>query len=222
MPVSISRGEQAKLVFLQEFSHDELWKIFFLRFKCGIGKSWKFESTIEDFFQKINISQLFDFLHYIIFGGYGCGGKFEVVVNYFPQLKKMLRETVLPDYLIVEQNYGDLEFLPTPPRGITVHNQLTGDIIVTLHAWKRFCVRYPTVSSISEKPIILGQEYFVRALQVCFERSDEVELRMVGRIRRMINNRFQPARYFYDKETNLRFVVVDSNRLTTVERADYK
>lgn len=109
------------------------------------------------------------------------------------------------------------EKFPDFPEGLKITSKILGcDISVTKHAWERFCERY-----IRSVPVRRGwdysQEFFSEHLRRFFAEATEEDLGQPGVVRRLINNRFESALYFLNKEVGLRFIISPDKTLLTVE-----
>lgn len=86
------------------------------------------------------------------------------------------------------------------------------ELIISKHALERFIERWPQANP--RKP--LGDP--IQALAHLLEFAEEGRMSKGGRVRRIINNNFKPAVYFYNR--GWRFVLSDDEpkTLLTVER----
>lgn len=97
------------------------------------------------------------------------------------------------------------------PEESTAFNTHTGDVAISHHAITRFSER-GGVSRESPKNVL-------KKFREAFERAFPVTLSPEHAVRRILNNKFEKADYFFDQKTNLRFVVSPKTHcIVTVER----
>lgn len=91
---------------------------------------------------------------------------------------------------------------------------VVGDVIVTDHAWDRWCERYPVIAHLHE----YDDKTLKRHLKNVFKRALPEDLRPSIRAMRALKNNGQDAHYRRDKSTGLRFVInAPGTHLMTVE-----
>jgi len=223
--------DDAKQIFLLNFSDEELWKIWIWisqwRGQDRIDPHWELKESIRDFFRnRLGSETLLGLLKRLLHASdrVSYGGYVKTVLE-FPRLKEILSKVTLPkDCIFITTSAGSIEVIRRMPAGLIVGNDDLQGVLVTEHAWARFCVRYLGAVCASKKPIHFSQKYFIDALRQCFKRAREAEINKTGHVKRLIAHKFEVARYFYDPSTDLRFVVRDKAPylLRTVEKAVIK
>lgn len=199
----------AKQAFLDFFTDEEIWKIIggLRRIHDPQGlvfpttkqvAQWSFD--IRGYVTgRVGSNVLFDYLSFIV-SGRNCHGKYSKVVGQFEVIRGKLAEQSLPYF--AKRN----DFPPLLPDPIIRHPKLDL-IIVSKHAWERFCERYLAMMGLPLKSNRYSQGRLWRYLEECFQCSVKIDLGMGQVVSRQIRNRFEPVEYFWDDQSNLRFVV---------------
>lgn len=83
--------------------------------------------------------------------------------------------------------------------GRKIDNSAVGEVLVTAHAWERFCFRSGMAN--------LRVEEIIERFKVSFARAKEEKISSGVRVRRLIDNGFQEATYLIDESLNLRYII---------------
>lgn len=109
------------------------------------------------------------------------------------------------------------------PQRIQLGNRAFSEsIILTMHAWERFCERY-IQSQFGNRPAPTDQEFFLQKLRECFRRAKRENLPEEIVAERRANNNNRNFLYLRDPATKLGFIVSNDLRrqatLITVDPA---
>ena len=91
-------------------------------------------------------------------------------------------------------------------------------LILTSHVMERFKERWKPLDRFDLTPE--NQEEWRQKLELLIRNSEEVILGEVTRVRRLIENDYEDARYFYNKTHDLRFVAIVKNGSIVVKTVE--
>jgi len=99
---------------------------------------------------------------------------------------------------------------------IAAYNSHVGQVFATEHALERF--HEYTINNLSFQKARSSRS-FKRKFKESFGRAELTDIGKSNRTKRLINNRFQPVLYLFDRNRNLRFIVLEREPvIVTVER----
>lgn len=154
--------------------------------------------TLAGYLNQMSADTLFGLLHRELFGGFDQGEQaYKRILDNLGLLKERLRKISLYPPILYQMK---------------VKNEVAGEVIVTVHAWERFCQRFHHGGT--------EQEVVAKSLIESFARARATALSKYHEVVRLLNNELAVAEYFLDKKLNCRFVVsVERNlkSLMTVE-----
>lgn len=164
------------------------------------------------YLEKLEVATLFGYLHHKIFGEWCCNNQgFQKIMENLDQVRGFLAGAHIRNTAFSVQRQDNSVICLKMPIGLRVNNEFVGNVLVSGHAWERFCeCFYP-----KERQL----EKVSDALLQSFARAKPIRLTGVYEIIRLINNK-APAEYFLDTSLDCRFVVTqESNQfiLRTVE-----
>ncbi len=181
------------------------------RLAQSLGRRFAFPNVEGvDSLRTMNAKKLFDFLYFQIFGRHpmSCWYGHRVLEN-IEKVRKFIHG--LPPIKPLTSVTDTTGMQP----GLSVNNVRTGSVSVEEHAWERFIERYPgDLASFSAEEI--GKK-----LKAAFLEAISTSLKKHHLVKRIIQNDFQAAEYYYCRRLRLRFVVVVENGrriLRTVEK----
>lgn len=190
-------------------------KIALVNLLSKVSRPLKPVNTSSMYLQHCETPTLFGFLYKQLFGEWKYGGEAAIkVMNNIDQLRAMLRQgSTATDFLeTLKDTHNGVMSFPLMPRSLRINNRKLQDVLVSMHAWKRFYERFCPKNADTER--------VVQSIQRSFSRAKPVKLKQGFETIRFINNHFEEAQYFFDKPRHCRFVVVvEDNKfvLKTVE-----
>lgn len=156
---------------------------------------------------------LFGVLHKELFGFWDSSAPaFYKVMENLDKMKEILNKISVKT---VGFKTAYPQMYPQMPNNLYINNERTGNVFVTIHAWKRFCERCYA------EPEKLEPRQIADRLKKSFARAKQVRLEKAYAVLRAINNKFISADYFLDQSMNCRFVIISrENKITllTIER----
>lgn len=204
----------ARQQLFDSFTDEELWKIFLLvaRDNLNLRPRYLSQATIRTCDQSmVGTNLLYRSLH-ILLGLSASQIEYAKIIALFPTVRKQLAE-------LSEEQIRNGRVLPwlsktTPPPmpdNLTLSHVQLGEILITHHAWIRFCMRY---CYIMNRQPLFHDESQAEMQQYLMELLVGAELEAVEpgiRVIRIINNGFRPAYYLRVRSHNLRFIVSETD-----------
>jgi len=185
---------------------DEDFFILYSLFKTVYKGEHQLEKIddIKRFFQNISKKQLYQFAHLVM--GWG------IIRNLNP------REVLdnLEKFKASLSNYK-----PWFQDRILASNSLIGEVSIASHALNRFW-QYTKPNFDFRLPSHDVTEQIVDDFRKIFRTAEEVNLSKRHMVARKLNNEYESARYFLNKEKNLRFVVIESKSLLVTVEVPYE
>lgn len=181
----------------------------------------------------IGTKEIFSILHNELFGSYACNKPdMRDVMEKIKEVKLILQSKQAE--LVAKLKVNRTSPQPPPqaqkaatapkkqevryeaPEQLWINNQLTGPVLVSRHAWERFCQKF-----CDRMLIRSGNDVVAAYIAKSFQKSIRTRLKLGHEAKRLMNNGGKPMIYLLDKSIRCRFVVSDeSNKprtLVTVE-----
>ncbi|TSC89834.1 MAG: hypothetical protein G01um10143_324 [Parcubacteria group bacterium Gr01-1014_3] len=102
---------------------------------------------------------------------------------------------------------------------IVVWNPLTGEVVISNHAWRRFLERFYKMTRKEAKANKFSEDELVK-LQSSFLKAKKTNLSERVAFGRLLNNGVKPATYLYNQKDNLRFIVIDQGETKLLVTAE--
>lgn len=125
------------------------------------------------------------------------------MIDFLVKYRREIHQLAAMDQAAFKQLVAERQ---TPPKDVThligaiVVHRTIGKVVVTEHAWQRFCERYAQI--IKLPPTVWPQRFID-----IFQTATQVMLPQPLALKRLLSNSVEPAMYYYHHDSGLRFVV---------------
>ena len=176
-------------------------------------KNFTGTNPYKKFWRPVDPSTIVAFLHKQFFGTVELDSEArEKVMQNLAMVSQMLPKNCAPVAVTSKSA------CPKMPFTLHLHNRNIGDVLVSVHAWDRFHQRFFSIVGDAGK--------LKEQLEQCFARANlsrmhgETLTHSIVRLKRLIKNGGQEAKYLLDSKTGCRFIVTDREGIPTLVTAE--